>query len=264
MQDLGDFPAGRYEKKYLVPDRMAVAIRNALLPHLDVDEHTPPESIRGYAVYSLYFDTAALDLYRQTRERVSDRYKLRVRYYDDDPQGAAFIEVKEKVGDQIFKRRYQTDKPFVEAMLRDPNGEALTHALSNGARGTALEEFHRRGHALGAAPKLFVAYEREAFNSKSEPKVRITFDRRIKTTLSGAAPGLTAPRYGANVGGLNVLLEFKYAGERPEWLSHVLTEFGLRRASFSKFAECIDVLGISGQQPQQHKVSVKKAKKKTA
>lgn len=264
MQDLGDFPAGRFEKKYLVPDRMAVAIRNALAPHLDVDEHTPAESIRGYAVYSLYFDTAALDLYRQTRERVSHRYKLRVRYYDDDPRGVAFIEVKEKQGDQIFKRRYQTDKPFVEAILRDPSGELLRHALSNGARGTALEEFHQRGHALGAVPKLFVAYEREAFNSKHEPKVRITFDRRIKTTLSGAAPALAAPRFGANVGGLNVLVEFKYAGERPQWLSDVLAEFNLRRDSFSKFAECIDVLGISGQQPQQHKLGIKKAKKKTA
>ena len=30
-----DFPAGRFEHKYLVPDRVAVAIRDALLPHLD-------------------------------------------------------------------------------------------------------------------------------------------------------------------------------------------------------------------------------------
>jgi hypothetical protein len=63
------------------------------------------------------------------------------------------------------------------------------------------------------------------------------------------------------VGGVNVLVEFKYAGEQPEWLTNVISKFGLRRASFSKFAECMDVLGISGQQPQRHKLGVKKRKK---
>ena len=63
------------------------------------------------------------------------------------------------------------------------------------------------------------------------------------------------------MGGLNVLLEFKYAGEPPAWLTDVVTTFGLRRASFSKFAECMDVLGISGQQPRRHKVGVKKKRR---
>lgn len=260
MQDLGDFPAGRFEKKYLIPDRIAVAIRDALRPHLAVDEHTPPGSVRGYSVYTLYYDTPALDFYRHTREGATNRYKLRLRFYDDDAQSPAFVEVKEKADGQIFKRRYQADKALVSAMLRDPQCEGLVHALSNGARGTALEEFHRRGQELGAVPKVLVAYEREAYNSQHEPKVRITFDRRIKAAPCGARPELAAPRIGSNVGGLNVLLEFKYAGAPPQWLVDVVAQFRLRRASFSKFAECLDVLGISGQVPQHHRLGVKKAK----
>jgi hypothetical protein len=259
-----DFPAGRFEHKYLVPDRVAVAIRDALKPHLAVDEHTPEGSVRGYVVYSLYFDTPELDLYRQTREKVQNRFKLRVRFYDLEPSGVAFVEVKEKSGTQIFKRRYATDKGFVEAMLRDPNCDSLLHALGNGARGTALEEFCRRRQELGAKPMVFVAYEREAYNSNTLPLVRITFDRRIKTNPSGPGAGLNVPRYGSNVAGLNVLLEFKYAGQRPEWLADVLKQFRLRRDSFSKFAECLDVLGISGQQPPRHRMGVKKIKKNSA
>jgi hypothetical protein len=258
MHEPGDFPGGRFEHKYLVPDRVAVAVRDALLPHLDVDEHMPPERVRGYTVYSLYLDSPALDLYKHTRSRLRRRFKLRVRYYDNEPDGAAFVEIKEKQEKQVHKRRFQAPKSLIEAMLRDPNGAPVAHAISNGARGTALEEFCQRRQDLGATPKLFVAYEREAYNSKTEPRVRVTFDRRITANLCGSSGRLATFNYGSNVGGVNVLVEFKYAGEPPEWLTKVLTEFRLRRASFSKFAECMDVLGISGQQPRRHRLGVKK------
>ncbi len=260
MQESGDFPAGRFERKYLVPDRVAVAIREALAPHVHLDEHMPQGKARGYVVYSLYYDSPALELYQHTRNRLPNRIKLRVRYYDNDPASAAFVEIKEKQENQVHKRRFRADKPLVEALLRDPNSEPVAHALSNGARGTALEEFCLRRQDLGAVPKLFVAYEREAYNSNSEPLVRVTFDRRIKANPCGAGGRLAAINYGSNVGGLNVLLEFKYAGEPPGWLTDVITEFRLRRASFSKFAECMDVLGLSGRQPRRHRLGVKKSK----
>lgn len=253
MNDLGDFPAGRIERKYLVSDSQAVAIRNDLLPHLDVDVHTPPESIRGYQVLSLYLDTPALDLYKQSRQGLKERIKLRIRYYDHDPNSVAYVEIKQKSQGLTFKRRYATPKSMIESMLANPNCENLRHALSNGARGSALEEFAQRRQLLGADPKLFVAYEREAYNSKDEPRVRITFDRRISTNAAMRSAGLNTPRFGSNIGGLNVLIEFKYAGMRPEWLRDTLKKFKLRRTSFSKFVEGLDVLGISGQAPRPSK-----------
>lgn len=253
MNDLGDFPTGRYERKYLLTDTMAVAVRNELLPYLDVDAHTPPESVRGYQVLSLYLDTPALDLYHQSRQGLKERMKLRIRYYDHDPEGIAYVEIKQKSRGLTFKRRFSIHKSMIESMLRNPNCEHLQHALSNGARGTALEEFAQRRQSLGADPKLFVAYEREAYNSKDEPRVRITFDRRITTNAAMRSAGLNAPRFGSNIGGLNVLLEFKYAGTRPLWLRDTLKKFKLRRTSFSKFVKGLDILGISGQVPSPSK-----------
>jgi SPX domain protein involved in polyphosphate accumulation len=258
MQEQADFPDGRYERKYLLPDRIAVAVRDALRPHLDMDSHTPAGQVRGYQVYSLYFDNSGLDLYLHTRRRLPNRFKLRVRFYDRDAGGKAYVEVKEKADGLVHKRRYSADRALVEALVRDPSCEAVSHALGNGARGTAFEEFCRRMKELGAGPKLFLQYEREAYNSKELPHVRVTFDRRIKTMPGNAASGLTMPTLGTNIGGLNVLLEIKYAGEPPEWLTKVVTDFRLRRASFSKFAEGVDVLGISGAQPPKHRLGVKK------
>jgi hypothetical protein len=260
MEELGDFPDGRFEKKYLVPDQVAVQLRDAMLPYLELDEHMVPGQVRGYTVYSLYLDSPGLDLYQHTRRRARNRIKLRVRYYDGDPNGAAFVEIKEKRETQVHKRRYRAGKSLIEAMLRDPSSEPVVHALGNGARGTAFEEFCQRRRELSAGPKLLVAYDREAYNSKNEPKVRVTFDRRIKTNACGVANRLAAMPFGSNVGGVNVLVEFKYAGEPPQWLTDVTAQFRLRKASFSKFAECMDVLGLSGAQPQRHKLGIKKRK----
>ncbi len=255
MNDLGDFPTGRYERKYLVSDSQAVAIRNELAPFLAIDAHTPPESIRGYQVLSLYLDTPSLDLYRQSRQGMKDRVKLRIRYYDHDPDTVAYVEVKQKLQGLTYKRRFATSKAMVESLLRNPQCEELRHALGNGAKGTALEEFSERRQAIGADPKLFVAYEREAYNSLGEPRVRVTFDRRITTNPAMRSAGLNAPRFGSNIGGLNVLVEFKYAGTRPDWLRDAIKKFKLRRTSFSKFVEGLDALGISGQAPRPSKAS---------
>jgi hypothetical protein len=253
INDLGDFPSGRYERKYLVTDTQAVAIRNELAPHLAIDVHTPPESIRGYQVLSLYLDTPSLDLYQQSRRGVKDRVKLRIRFYDHDPGSVAYVEVKQKLQGLTYKRRFATTKAMVEALLRDPHCDELRHALGNGAKGTALEEFHQRRESISADPKLFVAYEREAYNSLGEPRVRVTFDRRISANPAMRSAGLSAPRLGSNIGGLNVLVEFKYAGARPDWLQTAIKKFKLRRTSFSKFVEGLDALGISGQAPRPSK-----------
>jgi hypothetical protein len=262
MEQIGNVPSGRYEHKYLVTDQIAVAIRDAILPYVDVDAHTPPGSKRGYVVHSVYLDTPMLDLYRQTREGQSNRFKLRVRFYDDQPQGVAFVEIKEKAAGQVFKRRYAADKPFVQALLEDPQCEPLVRTLNNGGRGSALDEFCQRRRTLGAGPKVFITYQREAYNSNGDPPVRITFDRRIRTNACGRGGDLSVPPYGTNIGGLNVLVEFKYAGDPPAWLNEVQARFGLRRESFSKFAECVDALQIFGPQPQPLRPRKKKKKNK--
>jgi SPX domain protein involved in polyphosphate accumulation len=258
MDESVDFPPGRFERKYLVTDEIAVAVRDAIRPYVDVDVHMPPGSVRGYVVHSLYLDNASLDLYRQTRECQSERFKLRIRFYDHQSEGKAYVEIKEKSAGQVYKRRYGAEKALIESMLGDPRSELVSHALSNGARNSALEEFCRVREEIGADPKLFVTYDREAYNSTSGPTVRVTFDRRIRTNAFGHESGLNVPRFGTNVGGLNVLLEFKYAGDPPQWVEDVLQTFLLKRASFSKFAECIDALGITGRAPREIKVTRKK------
>lgn len=246
MSEVSCVPAGRFEHKFFISDDLAVAVREAICDQVDPDVHTPAGSVRGYTVHSIYFDTPELNLYRFTRAGVRDRYKLRVRYYDQQPEGYAFVEVKEKRAGRTYKWRFQADKQFAAGVLGDRRSRQIDEALANGGNHAALAEFCRRQDTLRAAPKLVVTYEREAFNSRDESPVRITFDRRIKANAFGRESAWSVPPYGVNVGGLSVVLELKYCGDLPAWLQEVVARFGLNRTSYSKFAECVDALGISG------------------
>jgi hypothetical protein len=255
MNDALDFPLGRFERKYLVSDEVAAAIKEAIAPHVVADEHMPSENPRGYVVHTLYLDSPTLELYRWTRESRVNRYKLRLRFYDEHATSRIYAEIKEKRSGQTFKRRYGMDHELAQAMMADRTAEPLVHALGNGAASTALAEFCELRYSIAADPKLFVTYQREAYNSQEEPQVRITFDRRMRTNAFGRSGGLAVPKYGVNIGGRDALLEFKYADDPPAWLKETLDKFNLRRAKFSKFAESVDALGISGRSPRKFKVT---------
>ena len=60
-------------------------------------------------ITSLYLDSSALHLYRQTVQGIKNRFKLRIRFYDDNPGNPAFLEIKRRVTDVIigFRNAYQ-------------------------------------------------------------------------------------------------------------------------------------------------------------
>ncbi len=70
----------RYEYKYVVSEGVARAICAFAAPYVKPDEHTAAAEDGRYLVTSLYLDTPALDFFADSRDGVSDRLKLRVRY----------------------------------------------------------------------------------------------------------------------------------------------------------------------------------------
>ena len=57
----------------------------------------------SYRICSLYIDSPQLFLYNQTVLGEKNRFKLRIRFYDDDPAHPAFLEIKRRVTDVILK-----------------------------------------------------------------------------------------------------------------------------------------------------------------
>ena len=111
------FLINRYERKYIVDEHKALAIRDMVRCHFDPDEYMPPMDSEGYPVYSLYLDSPRLVLYQATAQGMMNRFKLRVRYYDDLDSSPVFFEVKQRLNQTVRKRRTAVKRPSLARLL---------------------------------------------------------------------------------------------------------------------------------------------------
>jgi SPX domain protein involved in polyphosphate accumulation len=227
----------RYEYKYLLPDRLVPAVREAAQAACHVDRYAGPDGT--YLIRSLYFDTPELELYRANEREQHDRYKLRVRVYPGK-ESPAFLEVKRRVGDVIVKTRAIVPHASWAAVVAAD--AAALDALPAVARERAMP-FVVRVHRHHAAPVLLVEYEREAYVSDIDGYARLTFDRRIhvqpKATLDLEADP-SAWRSVDHVVRTKTIepvcvLELKFERRPPRWMVDFVRHLELERRSFSKY-----------------------------
>src|SRR5690606_19789731 len=135
-----------------------------------------------YPVCSLYLDDRALSLYGQTIQKQKNRFKLRIRIYDDVPSNPAFAEIKRREGDVIKKRRAVVSRQgALEILRRRPvTSRWLFPGSTAGPSMAALYEFCRLRDQIGAMGCTYVYYRREAYMGTGND-LRVTFDRQLQT-----------------------------------------------------------------------------------
>ena len=234
----------RFEAKYRVSELQAQAIRNFVIPYVAVDAHV----LQGaeYPVNSLYFDTPSLRLHRDSLEGRKNRFKLRIRNYSNAPDGAAFIEIKRRIDQVVSKRRSRVTSAEAGRFL---SGEHDWHASQNGNGGwDAVSEFQGLADRIGAFPVAYVRYSREAYVSRMEDGVRVTFDRRIE--CAPYDPG--HPQVWTDDGDWrlldipDVVLEIKFTGGFPHWVQQLVRRFNLMRCSMAKYVASMETLEREG------------------
>ena len=232
----------RFEGKYLITEAVAAQIRSFVKPMLVPDRHMPVDSALGYQVFSLYLDSPNLALYRQTKEGVRQRYKLRVRFYHEQPQESATLEVKSRLADVVYKRRAAVTKSSVASMLRGVPVSASDLLLPEPSSLRALEFFSNKAQSIHAQSMVFVCYWREAYTSSWPTDVRLTFDRNLTARDGAGIFDLTLPERVIPVNESKVVLELKYSGRQPMWINDLVRTFQLQRCSFPKYIRCLDAL----------------------
>ena len=95
----------RFEFKYIVDEACAAAVRDFATHFLDPDPYADPKQGNSYLLSSLYLNTPDLTLYRQTVVGKKNRFKLRIRFYDDDDGSPALLELKRRVANVVLKER---------------------------------------------------------------------------------------------------------------------------------------------------------------
>ncbi|MBR2832141.1 MAG: polyphosphate polymerase domain-containing protein [Oscillospiraceae bacterium] len=210
----------RYEKKYLLTQEQYRAVKRGMAPFMKPDPHP------RYTVCSVYYDTGHYDLIRASLEKPVYKEKLRLRSYGvPDGRDPVFVEVKKKYDGVVYKRRVtmaaQDAVRYLEG-ARNGDGSQIGRELDWFLR------FYR------PEPKVFIAYDREAYASADGGELRLTFDSALR--VRAVDLDLRSGDHGVPLMDKDlVLMEIKIPGTAPLWLAQLLSEEHIFPDSFSKY-----------------------------
>lgn len=231
----------RAELKYIVPNALLPALREALTPFVELDRHGVGYEERGYTVRSIYLDSPSLRYYHEKQQHLQHRKKLRIRGYNAPRDGTVvFLEIKRKMDDAIGKDRARVRYDGLAAMLAsgayDPR-EARC-GVDDAVAGRQFL-YHVYQDRLG--PVNLVVYEREAFQGLFDPTLRITLDRNLRGALHPGLDGLFREDGFVDALPGSFIMEIKYDTRFPAWMRPVIARFGLLQRAASKYCLCLDL-----------------------
>lgn len=232
----------RFELKYQISEDQALRIRDFLSSYLDLDEYGSSRPNLSYPVHSLYFDSDSYYLYNSTINGDRNRFKLRLRFYEDRPKAPVFFEIKRRVDNTIAKCRGGVCREAVQAVVAGQLPQVTELVSQDPKHLVAIQEFVRLAQSIDAKPKSHVSYLREAWLSRFDNSVRVTLDRdvlsAIETTTSLSAVMHNPVRSFQN----QVILELKFTNRFPNWFLDLVRVFGLRQTGAAKYVEGLTLI----------------------
>ncbi|MGN1317950.1 MAG: polyphosphate polymerase domain-containing protein [Lachnospirales bacterium] len=219
----------RYESKFLVDDVTYKKIIGIIKEHMVADKY----NVKGkpYTITNIYYDTDDNELIRKSIESPIYKEKLRLRSYGvPNLNSKVFLEIKKKYNHIVNKRRttltlseaYDFTKTKIEPEFKDYMNKQV------------LDEITYFLDLYSLKPKLYLAYDRIAFFEKDNPDLRISFDTNIRSRRENVA--LEKGDYGTRLLDYGThLMEIKTSKAMPMWLVDMLSEYNIRRTSFSKY-----------------------------
>ena len=233
----------RLELKYLISEDKALNVRDFVRSHLELDEYGVGRPDLSYPIHSLYVDSDALRTYWDTINGLKNRYKLRLRYYDDLPTSPVFFEIKRRMDNAILKSRGGVRREAVPALLAGHLPEP-DHLLSAQPKQMAsLQRFCQLMLDIGGRPKAHVFYRREAWVSTLDNSIRITFDRDVRIAYEPTARLQTAIADYVMPFTPQVILELKFTTRFPNWFNELVRQFDLERTTAAKYAQGVELIG---------------------
>src|SRR3954470_20452319 len=233
----------RFELKYVVPEEVALAVRDFVASYLEIDEFGATLPNLSYPVHSLYLDSSDLATYRATINGDKNRYKLRLRFYENRSDAPVFFEIKRRMNNTIAKQRGGVRRDAVDSLLAGQL-PGPSHLISKEPRQlVALQNFCRLASSLQATPKAHIFYLREAWISRFDNSVRVTMDRDVLCDPEPTARLGTDLVHPVNVFGKKVILELKFTSRFPDWFKDLVRVFGLMQCGAAKYADGVALLG---------------------
>ncbi len=233
----------RFELKYIITENLALAIRDFVASYLELDEFAATRPDLSYPVHSLYLDSDAFILYQHTINGNKNRFKLRLRFYENRPAAPVYCEIKSRFDNTISKQRGAIHRDAVDTVLAGQLPEESQMASPDPYHLYALQNFVQHVNELRARPRVHVAYLREAWMpSGGGNSVRVTMDRKVRSCPEPTARLVAEMDDPVYVFGDMVVLELKFTGRFPDWFADLARVFGLRPTSAAKYVDGVELL----------------------
>ena len=210
----------RVEKKYRMNQKQYDLFLSGAAGNLHMDEYGL------HTIRNIYYDTPNYELIRRSIDKPKYKEKFRLRGYGEiEEDSPVFLEIKKKYCGVVYKRRTQLALMKARTYLESGFIAEKKSQIMN-----EIDYFIRFYHPK---PRVYLAYDREAFVGNEEENLRITIDRNIRSrshrlelTYDGECMLLNPGEY---------LMEIKVNGAYPLWLADLLGKLEIYPTSFSKY-----------------------------
>ncbi|MCR5351601.1 MAG: polyphosphate polymerase domain-containing protein [Bacteroidales bacterium] len=221
----------RYEKKYLLTQEQYRSMKHSMASFIEPDVHP------RYTICNIYYDTAHYDLIRRSLEKPVYKEKLRLRSYGvPKSRDPVFVEIKKKYDGVVYKRRVTMETQDAMRYLQgaqNGDGSQISREI-----GWFLKYYQPE-------PKVFIAYDREAYAAADGGELRITFDTALRVRSDDV--DLRFGDHGLQlVNNDPVLMEIKIPGTSPLWLAELLSRNSAFPVSFSKYGTYYEQFVLGG------------------
>ena len=225
----------RYELKYRISESKARAVEQFIKPYIHLDRYSKLQPNGAYPIVSLYMDSQDMKLCRESMTGMKNRFKLRIRSYDDDTTTPYFFEIKRRLNNIIIKSRVRLTHSDMNTLLA---GRSLPTQKYKADEQT-LTQFQLYMHCIQAKPKIRIRYLRKAYEDDSDNRVRVTFDRLLCHNTCSEPIVMFNGTGWQHHRQRGVILELKFTSRYPAWLSRMTKYFDLQRESMSKYATSV-------------------------
>ena len=211
----------RHEYKYRISYEDMLTLRGKLNKVLNIDRNED-----GYLIRSLYFDSIEDDDYYDKLGGEINRKKIRLRIYEPNPKYVK-LEIKAKYDVHQLKRSLVIDKNTASELMKE-NYDILLNYDDD----TAREAYTILRKGL-YKPKVIIEYKRIAYTTGTT--TRITFDFDLKSSSNIESFFDEEINYNDLSNKTEVVLEVKFDRFLEPYLSNILSSYGTRFESVSKY-----------------------------
>jgi len=216
----------RYEIKFVIDKSLGNQVSQWIRQHsAGFIKAYPPRKVNN-----IYFDTIDLDSLNDHISGISERRKLRLRWYGETfVFQTAILEVKQKVNRLGWKDTQTITGPFdIQAMT----WSEITTLIKQSSRGGFMQMIDE------SYPVLINHYQREYFKAAYDDEIRVSVDTRLTTYLQkdNYKPNIQFALPSEGI----IIVEVKCPLEKSDQIPKLLDEFPARSGAFSKYNQAME------------------------